>query len=262
MDGVKFENQVALITGGTSGIGLAVAERLLHEGGKVVIVGRNKERGNSALEKLKQISPHVLFLSVDVSKGIEVEQMVKETVNTFGSIDFAFNNAGNAEGTPALTHEFSEENFDHMMGSTIKGVWLCMKYELQAMIENGGGSIVNTSSLDALICSAYTTAYAAGKSGILALTRGVAQEYGNKGIRVNAITPGAIRTPMMERKFENLTEEQSEMLEERYNSLNALGRMGTSSEAADVVTWLFSKESSFVTGQNIIVDGGVSIVTK
>ena len=259
---MKFKDQVALITGGTSGIGLAVAERLLHERAKVVIAGRNRERGNAALEKLNQISPHVKFLSVDVSKRIEVEQMVKETVSSFGKLDFAFNNAGNAEGTPALTHEFSEEDFDHMMGSTIKGVWLCMKYELQAMLAHGGGAIVNTSSLDALICSAYTTAYAAGKSGILALTRGVSQEYGNKGIRVNAITPGAIRTPMMERKFENLTAEQSNLLEEKYNSLNALGRMGTSSEAADVVTWLFSNESTFVTGQNIIIDGGVSVVTK
>lgn len=257
---MKFKNKVALITGGTSGIGLSVAESLMKEGSKVVIVGRNPEKGEAALKKLAQIHSDVRYLSVDVSNSNEVEEMVKSTVSTFGKLDFAFNNAGNAEGKPALTHEFSEEDFDRMMGVTIKGVWLCLKYELKAMLENGGGSIVNTSSLDALICSPYTTAYAAGKSGVIALTRAVAQEYGNHGIRVNTITPGAIRTPMIESKFEKLSEEQAKLLEKKYNNLNALGRIGKSEEAASVVSWLFSDESTYITGQNIIVDGGVSFV--
>ena len=131
---MRFENKVALITGGTSGIGLAVAQSLAQERAKVVIVGRNHKKGEAAIQRLKQIHSDVLYLSVDVSMSNEVKQMVHTTVETFGKLDFAFNNAGNAEGKPALTHKFSEEDFDNMMGVTIKGVWLCMKYELQAML--------------------------------------------------------------------------------------------------------------------------------
>ncbi|WP_041580553.1 SDR family NAD(P)-dependent oxidoreductase [Bacillus sp. 1NLA3E] len=257
---MKFEDKVALITGGTSGIGLSVARSLTKEGAKVVIVGRNQNKGDLAIKKLKQIHSDVMYLSVDVSKSNEVEQMVHTTVSTFGKLDFAFNNAGNAEGKPALTHEFSEEDFDSILGVTIKGVWLCMKYELQAMLENGGGSIVNTSSLDALLCSPGTTAYATGKSGIITLTKCVAQEYGKQGIRVNTLTPGAIRTPMIDSKFEGLSVEEAKRLEDKYNSLNALGRIGTPKEAAAVVTWLMSDEATYITGQNIIADGGVNFI--
>jgi NAD(P)-dependent dehydrogenase (short-subunit alcohol dehydrogenase family) len=257
---LRFENKVALITGGTSGIGLSVAESLMKDGAKVLIGGRNPDKGQAALEKLKQIHSDVMYFSVDVSNSTEVKKMVETTVSSFGKLDFAFNNAGNSEGKPALTHEFSEEDFDNMMGVTIKGVWLCLKYELQAMLKNGGGSIVNTSSLDALLCSPGTTAYAAGKSGVIALTKAVAQEYGRQGIRVNTLTPGAIRTPMIESKFEKLSEEQAKFLKEKYNSLNALGRIGKSEEAAAAVTWLLSDDSSYITGQNMIADGGVSFV--
>lgn len=257
---MRFENKVALITGGTSGIGLAVAHSLAQEGAKVVIVGRNQKKGEKALQRLKQIHSDVMYLSVDVSKANEVKEMVHKTVSTFGKLDFAFNNAGNAEGKTALTHEFSEEDFDNMMGVTIKGVWLCMKYELRAMLENGGGSIVNTSSLDALLCSPGTTAYATGKSGIITLTKCVAQEYGKQGIRVNTLTPGAIRTPIIDSKFEGLSAEEAKRLEDKYNNLNALGRIGTPKEAAAVVTWLMSDEANYITGQNIIADGGVKFV--
>jgi len=257
---MRFENKVAVITGGTSGIGLAVAQSLMEEGAKVVIAGRSRPRGEVALTKLKQIHPDVLFVPVDVSKSSEVENMVHTALTTFGKLDFAFNNAGNSEGKPALTHEFSEEDFDHMMGVTIKGVWLCMKYELRAMLQNGAGAIVNTSSLDALLSSPGTTAYAAGKSGINTLSRCVAQEYGSEGIRVNTLTPGAFRTPMIERKFAGLSAEDAIRLEGKYNNLNALGRIGTPKEAAAVVTWLLSDDASYITGQNIITDGGVNFV--
>lgn len=257
---MRFENKVALITGGTSGIGLAVAQSLAQEGSKVVIVGRNQKKGETALQRLKQIHSDVMYLSVDVSKSNEVKQMVHKTVSTFGKLDFAFNNAGNAESKTALTHEFSEEDFDNMMGVTIKGVWLCMKYELRAMLENGGGSIVNTSSLDAFLCSPGTTTYATGKSGIITLTKCVAHEYGKQGIRVNTLTPGAIRTPMIDSKFEGLSAEEAIRLEDKYNNLNTLGRIGTPKEAAAVVTWLMSDEATYITGQNIIADGGVSFV--
>ena len=168
---MKFKDKVALITGGTSGIGLAVAQSLVEEGAKVVIVGRSQSKGEAAIRQLKQIHADMMYLSVDVSKAMEVEKMIQTTVSTFGKLDFAFNNAGNAEGTPASNHECSEEDFDHMMGVTVKAVWLCMKYELQAMLKNGSGSIVNTSSLDAYLCSPGTTMYAAGKSAIMTLDK-------------------------------------------------------------------------------------------
>ncbi|WP_042221818.1 SDR family NAD(P)-dependent oxidoreductase [Oceanobacillus manasiensis] len=257
---MKFYNKVALVTGGTSGIGYSVAERLMKEGAKVVIVGRNVEKGEKAIQKLKEIHSDVMYLSVDISNSNDVKKMVRKTVSSFGKLDVAFNNAGNAEGKPALTHEYSEDDFDKMMGVTIKGVWLCLKYEIQEMLKTGGGAIVNTSSLDALICSAGTTAYAAGKSGVIALTRAVAQEYGTYGIRVNALTPGAIRTPMIESKFQDLTIEQAKLLEDKYSNFNAAGRIGKPEEAAAAVIWLLSDEASYITGQNIIVDGGVSFI--
>lgn len=257
---MKFYNKVALITGGTSGIGYSVAESLMKEGAKVAIVGRNAEKGEKALQKLKEIHSDVMYLSANISNSNDVRNMVRKTVSTFGHLDFAFNNAGNAEGKPALTHEYSEDDFDKMMGVTIKGVWLCLKYEIQEMLKTGGGSIVNTSSLDALICSAGTTAYAAGKSGVIALTRAVAQEYGSYGIRVNTVTPGAIRTPMIESKFKDLTMEQAKSLEEKYSNSNATGRIGKPEEVAAAVIWLLSEEASYITGQNLIVDGGVSFI--
>ncbi|MFD1335793.1 SDR family NAD(P)-dependent oxidoreductase [Oceanobacillus iheyensis] len=258
---MNFDKKVALITGGTSGIGFSVAKSLMKEGAKVVIVGRNPNKGEDALQKLKQIHSDVKYLSVDISSSNDVRQMVRSTVSSFGKLDFAFNNAGNSEGKPALTYEFSEDDFDKMMGVTIKGVWLCLKFEIQAMLKTGGGSIVNTSSLDALVCSGGTTAYAAGKSGVNALTRAVAQEYGTYGIRVNTLTPGAIRTPMIESKFRDLPKEQASLLEEKYKNLNAIGRIGNPEEAAAAVSWLLSGEARYITGQNIIVDGGVSFIS-
>ncbi|WP_075980719.1 SDR family NAD(P)-dependent oxidoreductase [Bacillus massilinigeriensis] len=258
---MEFNNKVALITGGTSGIGLSVAASLAQKGAKVVVVGRNSSKGEEAIQELKQIHSDVVFLSKDVSQSSEIKQMVDETLSIFGTLDFAFNNACHAEMTPARTHEFSEEDFDRMMGITIKSVWLCMKYELQAMLKGGGGSIVNTSSLDAFVCHPGITAYTVGKSGIITLSKCVAREYGKQGIRVNTLTPGAIRTPMIERKFEGLSKEEGNMLEEKYQNINALGRMGTPEEAANVVTWLMSEKSSYITGQNIILDGGVSYIS-
>ncbi len=257
---MEFKNKVALITGGTSGIGFAVARKLAENDAKIVIVGRNIEKGEQALADLKQIHANIEFLSADVTKGKQVKDVVKQTLDRFGSLDLAFNNAANDEITPTPTHKFSEEDYDRLIDITLKSVWLSMKYELQIMNKQKSGVIVNTSSVDALLCSAGTAVYSAGKSGVIALSKSIAQEYGNLGIRVNTVSPGAIRTPLLEKKFENVPKEEALLLENKYRELNALGKIGSPDEAAEVVLWLLSNKSSYVTGQNIIADGGISFI--
>lgn len=257
---MEFKNKVALITGGSSGIGFAVAKKLAEKGSKIAIVGRNEKKGQIALEKLRQIHQDILFISSDVTKSEQVKGIVQKTLHKFGRLDFAFNNAANDEVTFAFTAEFTEEDYDHLIDVTLKSVWLCMKYELQVMSKQGTGVIVNTSSVDALLCSAGTAVYSAGKSGVIALSKSAAQEYGRLGVRINALSPGAIRTPLLERKFSRVSEEEALKVEERYRELNALGRIGSSDEAASIVVWLFSNDSSYITGQNIIADGGISFI--
>ncbi|RXT03887.1 SDR family NAD(P)-dependent oxidoreductase [Ammoniphilus sp. CFH 90114] len=257
---MKFDNKVALITGGTSGIGFAAAKQLAEGGAKVAIIGRDQNKGEHALSELRKIHSDVMYLSVDVTQSTEVKKMVADTIARFGKLDIAFNNAANDEVRSLPTHEFLEEDFDKLILVTLKGVWLCMKHEIEAMLRGTGGTIVNTSSVDALLCSAGTAVYAAGKSGVIALTKSIAQEYGSRGIRINSLCPGAIRTPLLERKFLHLTPDEVHAVEEKYNSFNALKRIGRPEEAASVATWLLSEESSYVTGQNIVVDGGIQVV--
>jgi NAD(P)-dependent dehydrogenase (short-subunit alcohol dehydrogenase family) len=247
---MKFAEKVALITGGTSGIGLAVASYMAENGAKIVLAARSEEKGHKALKEVHAISPDAVFISTDVTQSNRVEHMVKETVKTFGRLDFAFNNAANIEVAPSpSTHESPEENYDKLMDVSLKSVWLCMKYELAVMVKQRSGGIVNTSSMDALICSAGTAVYAAAKSGVIALSKSIAQEYGRDGIRVNSFCPGAFMTPMLP--------EEKKALENKYKGFNALGRIGDTREAASIVAWLFSEDSSYVTGQNIIADGGI-----
>ncbi len=255
---MKFAENVALITGGSSGIGLAVAKYMAAEGAKIAIASRSAEKGRKALQEIHAIQPDGIFIATDVTQSAQVEHMVQETVNTFGRLDFALNNAANLEVEPApSTHESSEEDYDKLMDVLLKSVWLCMKYELAVMVHQKRGGIVNTSSMDALICAAGTAVYSAAKSGVIALSKSIAQEYGGHGIRVNSFCPGAFMTPMLASHFEGLSPEKKTVLENTYKDSNALGRIGDSREAASVVAWLFSEESSYVTGQNIIADGGM-----
>lgn len=252
-----FEEKVGIITGGTSGIGFATAELLAKEGMYVVIASRSAEKGEEALSTLRKWSPKSTFIKTDVTNSQDVKHLVSQTYSTFGKIDIGFNNAANAEAPSNATHQFKEEDFDHLINVTLKSVWLCMKYQLQVMTKQNSGVIVNTSSMDALLCSAGTGVYAAGKSGVIALTKSVAQEYGHKNIRINSLCPGAFRTSMLEEKFSTLSSEEKLKLNESYQKLNALGRIGDPFEAAKAVKWLLSDDASFVTGQNIIVDGGI-----
>jgi len=256
---MKFAGKVALITGGSSGIGLAVAKNMAAEGAKVVIASRSEKKGEKALKELQTISPDTIFISTDVTQTNQVAHLVNRSVKIFGRLDFAFNNATNIEVTSSpSTHESSEEDYDNLMDVALKSVWLCMKYELAVMVKQKSGGIVNTSSMDALICSAGTAVYAAAKSGVIALSKSIAQEYGRDGIRVNSFCPGAFMTPMLASHFEGLSHKDKIAKENMYKGSTALGRIGEPREAASTVAWLFSEDSSYVTGQNIIADGGIS----
>jgi len=229
---MKFNDNVVLITGGSSGIGLAVAKFMAEEGAKVVIASRSEEKGFKALKELHAINPDAIFISTDVTQSNQVEHLVKETVTIFGRLDFAFNNAANIEVPPSpSTHKSPEESYDKLMDICLKSVWLCMKYELAVMVNQ--------------------------KSGVIVLSKSIAQEYGRDGIRVNSFCPGAFMTPMLASHFEGLSPEENKALENKYKGFNALGRIGDTREAASIVAWLFSEDSSYVTGQNIIADGGI-----
>ena len=254
---MKFKEKVVLITGGSSGIGLATAKYMAVEGAKIVIASRSEEKGRKALKEIHSITPDAIFVSTDVTHSSQVEYMVDQTVKTFGCLDYAFNNAASVEvDLPLLSHKTTEESYDIVMNVVLKSVWLCMKYELAVMLNQKSGGIVNTSSMNALINLAGSGIYGAAKSGVIALTKSVAQEYGRDGIRVNSFCPGSFMTPMLAKNFEGLSPKEKKDMENNYKS-NALGRIGNPREAASIVSWLFSEDSSYVTGQNIIGDGGI-----
>lgn len=245
-----FEGKVALVTGGSYGIGRATAVAFARLGANVVIVDCVDDEQQTTLKHVRSEGARPLFIKCDVSDDAAVKNMVIEAVNHFGRIDFAFNNAG-IEGAYGRTHECTEENFDRTISVNLKGVWLCMRYELQEMIESGHGSIVNCASVAGLNGFAGLPAYVASKHAVVGLTRTAALEYAKSGIRINAVCPGVIETPMIDR----LTGRDKEV-EKQYTQLEPVGRMGQPQEVADAVTWLCSNAASFVTGIAMPVDGG------
>lgn len=256
---MSFKNKIAVITGGSSGIGLALAQKLAQKKAIPIIVGRSQAKGEKALAELKKINAEASFISTDVTKPSQIEALFQYILDKYGKLDFAFNNAANTEITAkAAFQEYTEEDYEKMMNIWFKSVWLCTNQELKIMAKQKSGIIVNTSSMDALICAAGTATYAAAKSAVISFSKSLAQEYGRQGIRINSFCPGAFETPMLSQKFENLSAEDQEILKEKYNNMNALGRIGQPQEAADVVSWLFSNQSSYITGQNIIADGGIA----
>jgi len=191
-----------------------------------------------------------IFVKADVSKAAEVEAMVNKAVETYGRLDCTFNNAG-VEGIMATTAEYTEEDWDRVIAINLKGVWLCMKYEIAQMLKQGGGAIVNTASVLGLVGMAELPAYVASKHGVAGLTKTAALEYAKMGIRVNAVCPGTIRTPMMERGIALKPEFEAQAL-----AAEPIGRMGKPEEIAEAVVWLSSEAASFVTGHTMAVDGG------
>ena len=243
-----FKNKVAIVTGGSSGIGKATALAFAKKGAKVAVV--DWIENNETVNLIKELGSEAIFIKCDVSKTADVKAMVEKTIAAFGRLDYAFNNAG-IEGTSAPTKDCTEENWDKTIGINLKGIWLCMKYEIPEILKQGKGAIVNCSSVAGLIGFSGLPAYVASKHGVIGLTKTAALEYATLGIRVNVVCPGVIQTPMIDR----LTGKTKEGIAQ-FKGLEPLGRFGLPEEIANPVVWLCSDEASFVTGHAMAVDGG------
>jgi len=244
-------NKVGMITGAASGIGRATAKIFAAEGARVVVSDVDEAGGNETVSLIKAAGGDAVFVRCDVSKSAEVNALIKACVSHYGRLDCAFNNAG-ISGRMANTVMCTEENFDRNIAVNLKGVWLCMKAEIQQFLDqDSAGAIVSTASIAGLVGSKNAGAYVAAKHGVVGLTKTAALEYATKGIRVNAVCPGVIRTPMLERMFETNPKMEQAMI-----GFEPIGRFGAPSEIGEAAVWLCSDQASFVTGHAMVVDGG------
>lgn len=248
----QLENRVAIITGASSGMGRQTALTFAERGAKVVVADINVAGGESVVEEINRAGGIAAFQKTDVSSAESVESMVEKTMELYGRLDCAFNNAG-IEGKSTKLVDCTEEIWDRTIAVDLKGVWLCMKYEIPKMLESGGGAIVNTASIAGLGGSPGLPAYGAAKFGVVGLTKTAAVEYAKRGIRVNAICPGVIRTPMVDRLFAD-----NPKVEKAMQGAHPIGRIGEPLDIALGVAWLCSDESAFLTGQAIPFDGGMT----
>ena len=248
----RFVDKVVLVTGGTSGLGQDAALAFAREGAKVAVIGRRPEPGASTVALIREQGGEAHFVQADVSRPESAEAMVRECLATYGRLDCAYNNAG-IDGVPMVhTADYDPEVWNRVIGTNLTGVFLSMKYELQAMLKTGKGAIVNNSAVAAFKASkAVGSAYIASKHGVNGLTRNAALEYADQGIRINAVCPAMIRTPMAEQGLL-----KNEALLKRALSLHPIGRIGMPSEVTALVLFLCSDEASFMTGTAIPVDGG------
>jgi len=246
----EFQDKVAIVTGATSGIGRAAAIAYAREGAKVVVAGRRATEGEETVRLLQAQGGEGIFVKTDVSKAVQVKELVERTLQKFGRLDIAFNNAG-IEQVPLPFLEQDEETFDQVVDINAKGVWLCMKYEIPAMLKTGGGSIVNTASVFGVIGVPGDEIYIASKHAVIGLTKSAAVEFGKEGIRVNAILPGVVDTDMYQRFAGEKPEFRAQM-----TAMHPIGRMGKPDDIADAAIWLSSGKASFVTGHSLMVDGG------
>lgn len=246
----QFTDRVALVTGGNSGLGLATALAFAREGAKVAIAARRTEEGNAAVAAIEATGGEATFVQTDVSQPAEVKAMVDTVMATFGRLDYAFNNAGRSGIAPICA--MSEQFWDDLIDTNLKGVWLCMKHQIPQILTTGGGAIVNNSSVSGLGGWDGGAAYVASKHGVIGMTRCAAIEYATQGIRVNAICPGNFETPIWDDL--ELTEEQRS----RRGAAHPMDRMGKPEEIAEAVLWLCSDASSFVTGVALPIDGGMT----
>ena len=246
----QLEGKVSLITGGGSGIGKASALAFAREGSKVVVADVNVEGGEQTVRLIQDTGGEATFVRADVSNSGDVSDMVSHAVQTYNRLDCAFNNAGISGGRGRI-HEYTEDDWSRVLNINLTGVWLCMKYEIIQMLKQGGGAIVNTASVMGLVGGSRSPAYGATKHGVVGLTKTGAVDYAQEAIRINAVCPGYIRTPMIEQGILS-----DPVAEERVVSRHPMHRLGTPEEIAEAVVWLCSDSASFVTGHAMTVDGG------
>lgn len=246
-------NKVGIVTGAGQGIGRAIAMSYAHEGAQVVVADFNEEMGRETVRLIEEAGGVAAFSFGDVSKEESVKAMVDFAVATYGRLDIACNSAAMSRGSGPI-HEYERSVFDQTLEMCLTNTWLCMKYEIAAMLKTGGGAIVNISSNASLKGQAYNTAYAAAKGGVNILTKSSAAEYGGQGIRINAVSPGVIRTPGVEKYFE-----EQPKIAQGLKKAAVMNRLGEPEEIAEAVSFLSSERASFITGQLLSVDGGGSV---
>jgi NAD(P)-dependent dehydrogenase (short-subunit alcohol dehydrogenase family) len=251
----RVEGKVALVTGGASGIGRATALTFAREGAKLIIADMHEEGGQQTVHIIKENGGEAIFVQTDVTQATAVEALLSRAVETYGRLDCAHNNAGISGAgiggeQRTLTAEYPEERWHQVIAINLTGVWLCMKYEIAQMLQQGGGAIVNTASVAGLVGLPYASAYVASKHGVVGLTRTAALEYAQQGVRVNCVCPGYIQTPMTAAGMQDPARRALMIASE------PVGRLGQPEEVAETVVWLCADAASFVTGHTMTVDGG------
>lgn len=244
-----FDGKVALVTGGSSGIGQAACHLYAQEGAKVVVSDIDEKRGDETVRAIQGKNGDAIFVRADVSKPEDCQAMVTATLEKYGRLDIAFNNAG-IGGEANLTADYSVDGWQKVIAINLSSVFYCMKYEIPAMLQNGGGAIVNMASILGRVAFQNSPAYVAAKHGVVGLSKNAAVEYAKQGLRINAVGPGFIRTPLIAGLEENT------QIRDHLISLHPVGRLGESEEVAELVIWLSSDKASFVTGAYYAIDGG------
>ncbi len=247
---VMLKDKVAIVTGGTTGIGRATAIAYAQQQAKVVVVGRRMDEGEDTVRLIKEAGGEAIFVQADVTKEADVKAMVDKAVGVFGRLDIAFNNAGTFGENPSLIDQ-TEAEYDLTMNVNVKGVWLSMKHEIAQMLQQGSGLIVNTASTVGVVALPSLLLYTVSKHAVVGLTKAAALQYAKAGIRINAVAPGSVATPI----FEAGTGGQDEV-KAYLAGLHPIGRIGTPLEVANAVLFLSSDMASFITGATLLVDGG------
>lgn len=251
---MSFAGRVALVTGAAAGIGRATALAFARQGLKVVVADLDETGGQACVEAILEAGGEALFVRCDVTRDDQVRGMLEQTIEAYGRLDYAFNNAG-IEIEQGKLAEGSEAEFDAIMGVNVKGVWLCMKHQLPAMLAQGGGVIVNTASVAGLGAAPKMSIYSASKHAVIGLTKSAAIEYAKKGVRVNAVCPAVIDTDMFRRAYE-----ADPRKAEFAAAMHPVGRIGKVEEIAAAVLYLCSDEAAFTTGHALAVDGGATAI--